>query len=219
MPRRHGGLCDRAPLGARELRALTAAPSCARSRACSRISARSTRARPTATGPPPGCADPCAPQACALPGNISPRSSSWLHLLELRSLRQTRRGSACAFPPGREARSSGLSDTVSPVGRRPLPLPGVGSSLHTRVAGPKAAAIIPTRMRAESPLRRWGPTLRDRIGFTRAAVAFADPAQHASCRRSCMRCPRPAASSTRNRRPHPDLVRTAFRVRAPGPVR
>lgn len=44
---------------------------------------------------------------------------------------------------------------------------------HLRWLLYEAAAIILTRVRAESNLRTWGLKLRERIGFKRAAVAVA----------------------------------------------
>lgn len=44
---------------------------------------------------------------------------------------------------------------------------------HLRWLLYEAAAIILTRVRAESNLRTWGIKLRERIGFKRAAVAVA----------------------------------------------
>lgn len=44
---------------------------------------------------------------------------------------------------------------------------------HLRWLLYEAAAIILTRVRAESSLRTWGLKLRERIGFKRAAVAVA----------------------------------------------
>jgi transposase len=44
---------------------------------------------------------------------------------------------------------------------------------HLRWLLYEAAAILLTRVRAESSLRTWGLKLRERIGFKRAAVAVA----------------------------------------------
>ena len=54
---------------------------------------------------PAGCPDSCAPHARALPGTVSLRSSSWLHLLGVRSLRETRRGAPALVDPARSCRS------------------------------------------------------------------------------------------------------------------
>ena len=56
----------------------------------SRSSMQSGTSPPIARHIPPDDPEPCAPHAHALPENIDSMSSSWLHLLKVRSLRQTR---------------------------------------------------------------------------------------------------------------------------------
>jgi len=74
-----------------------AEPSSAASPPCNRTSRRSIGSPTIATGTPSHAPAPGGRRAPELPENNAMRSLSWLHLLKVRSLRQTRRGS-----PGRQ---------------------------------------------------------------------------------------------------------------------
>src|SRR5690348_8816114 len=76
-------------------RARPVAPTCATSRPCSRSSMQSNSSLPIATRDRLHAPAPCAPRVPGLQEKIDlMSSSSWLHLLKLWSLRQTRSGSS-----------------------------------------------------------------------------------------------------------------------------